>query len=1640
LDINNCTFINGSSFYPGGAINSDTSLNINNSRFINCYGNYDEFSGGAIALIKGNNKNNVKMTIDNSYFEKCKAWGAVGGFGGAIYIEKNTNAVLNNNTFCECKGKGVAIYNKGNTILNNSIIKNCIIPITTNRYNYYLGSILNDYGMLTVTSCVFENISCEKATFGANVGTSGIYNRANLDVSYSFFINNSKINNEMYDCVYTETNVKSLDYNFWGCDENPSESGFTNFKNIYYWFYLDISPEYVALDINESKNITAKLRLNNPNIDFDSEKLPKFNITFSSKVNDNSLYECKDLVNNSASILFNLTDIKGQYILFTGINGYSKPTTIDVGKNISIMDVEVEDICYGEELKINVSVRDNNSNLLNGKVSFKFNAKTYVLDLVNGSCNLSISNLNPGNYSLKVTYEGDEDYFKSIKYFNIAVNKIPTNLSISISDIFRIGQKAVLNTTLNPENFKVRAYLYINGNRTNVVYIYGGNTTISLGVRPVGDYNITIELWNHNYYESSSASASFKVEKYDVNLTMDVSDIKIGENATITINSSPNDFTGYATLEINDISQTVFIYNNQTNITVSNLNTGKYDIKLYYLGDEKFKSAFATASYNVLKNNISLDISVGEGFILVKTNYTDSTGLIHLFVNDKFYTQNLSNGVCNFTVEFEKGNNYIYSYYLGDDYYGHATANTTYFVPDTPGLTGEDLVVYEHSGEGYVINLNNELGHPIVNATISIEIGSKRYGVITNFEGYAMLPLNLDVGDYLLFASYKNFNVSNNISVKPINLRLSLKDKVAVDQLQTITAKVSKGVIGQIYFELSNNESYIVDINSNGLAQLNLTNLTGGNYTLKAYYSNELYNSSPVFVNFTVFKYSAPINVEYKDTLRGEDVIIKVTLPDDAKGNVTFIFEGVEHVEGIVGGEAILVLSDLDVAYYDLSVIYSGDDYYFENISEISFSVFKLNSQFEVFVSDALAGEDEVIEVFLDEDATGNVTFIVNGTEYVEEVMDGMAVLVLSNLKVDTYELFVNYSGDIHYNPNSTSLKFTIKTQVSNIDISVDDVDYMEKVIIKTEVIKGATGNVTFVVANKTKTVDIINSTATLELLGLNAGNYQVIAKYNGDSVYMSSQTIGSFTVNKAKSEVNIVVNSVGIGENIRIYAVVSPHATGNVTFRMLGYYSPRNKTIKDNNASWLISPLKTGQYTIIAVYNGDNNYLSSNTTYHLSVNQIETKLNVEINNVSKTSDIIIKATLKTITDEGINGQIMVTIGEYDYIINITEGNGSLNISKLNPGVYNYSAFYIGSKIYARSSFESSFFIEDTFKDVNLIVNPLVKYYSGDERLIMYLYDDAYNPISNASLYIAINDIEYKRTTNNLGMASMAVNLNSGNYSVNVRFEGFGDYNAASANSNITVNPTVEGLDVIKIFRNATQYNAIFCDAKGNLLKNTSVRFNINGIFYTRTTNMDGIASLNINLGPGQYILTAENPVTSELKSNLITVLPSIVENHDLNMYYRNGSQYVVKLLGSDGKAIAGEEVTFNINGVFYTRISNNEGYVCLNINLGPGTYIITAEYNGYKVSNNIFVKPVLFTNDLSFKYGHSASFEATLVDGHGKPYPNQIVTFNINGVIYDRTTNENGIASLNIRLHAGRYIITSSYNGCNVANTITIY
>lgn len=64
--------------------------------------------------------------------------------------------------------------------------------------------------------------------------------------------------------------------------------------------------------------------------------------------------------------------------------------------------------------------------------------------------------------------------------------------------------------------------------------------------------------------------------------------------------------------------------------------------------------------------------------------------------------------------------------------------------------------------------------------------------------------------------------------------------------------------------------------------------------------------------------------------------------------------------------------------------------------------------------------------------------------------------------------------------------------------------------------------------------------------------------------------------------------------------------------------------------------------------------------------------------------------------------------------------------------------------------------------------------------------------------------------------------------------------------------------------------------------------------------------------------------------------------------------------------------------------------------------------------------------------------FEILLKDEANQILANQQVTFTINGVSYNRTTDENGVAGLNINLNAGQYPITVAYAGSTSATPVT--
>nr|WP_302807034.1 adhesin [Methanobrevibacter smithii] len=345
---------------------------------------------------------------------------------------------------------------------------------------------------------------------------------------------------------------------------------------------------------------------------------------------------------------------------------------------------------------------------------------------------------------------------------------------------------------------------------------------------------------------------------------------------------------------------------------------------------------------------------------------------------------------------------------------------------------------------------------------------------------------------------------------------------------------------------------------------------------------------------------------------------------------------------------------------------------------------------------------------------------------------------------------------------------------------------------------------------------------------------------------------------------------------------------------------------------------------------------------------------------------------------------------------------------------------------------------EDTREPV-IYGEDLSMYYKNGSRYEVSIYQDGkiINSQNNDSKVIFnVNGVNYTKELVN-GKASIGINLNPGNYTITT-FYHYTDGLATKTN-NIEVLSTILANDVVKFFRNGTQYCAKFLDGCGSPLVNASVIFNINGVFYKKQTDDNGMAKLNINLRPGVYILTAMHPDALMYGSN-ITVLSTILAN-DVVKFFRNGTQYCAKFLDGCGSPLVNASVVFNINGVLYKKQTDYEGVARLNINLFPGKYILTAMHpDGLMYGYNITVLSTIHGDDIVKFFRNGTQYCAKFLDGCGSPLVNASVTFNINGVFYKKQTDDNGMARLNINLFPGEYILTAIHlNGEEKANIIKV-
>ena len=610
----------------------------------------------------------------------------------------------------------------------------------------------------------------------------------------------------------------------------------------------------------------------------------------------------------------------------------------------------------------------------------------------------------------------------------------------------------------------------------------------------------------------------------------------------------------------------------------------------------------------------------------------------------------------------------------------------------------------------------------------------------------------------------------------------------------------------------------------------------------------------------------------------------------------------------------------------------------------------KMESNISVDVQNINVGDNATIIATLPANATGNVTFTVNNKEYIVAIENGSAKLNVENLLSGTYDVLVRFMGDNNYLPSENNASFIVSKVPTNMNIAVDNINVGEDAVINITLPNEISNElVSVTIDGKSYIVLINNGKGSLILSNLVANSYPITAKYDGNYKYTEGENTTALTVAKMSSAVNVTANNIKFGEEAVINIAVPNVSLGVATVVVNG--KSYNVAIVDEKGVLNIYNLAAGDYNVDVTYLGDNKYLSSTNAANFTVSKVsDYNMTVDIADIVKGENATITV---TIPEDG-TGSVIVTINGTNYKGTVIKGIAKVIIPDLDEGTYKVVTFYTGDNKYDSMIVNGTITVNKN-TITTLTMNNLVKYFGSSQRLVAKLADALGNPIANVTVYFTINGKVHARITDENGTASIAIRLLPGEYKASALFNGTDDYDMAAVNASVLVKNTILGNDTTLYFRNGTQYVAKFLDGNGKALANTDVKFNINGVFYTRVTDENGIARLNIRLDPASYIITAYNPVTGEQKANNITVLPRIIAK-DLSMKYLDGSTFNAALVDGQGKAISGVNITFNINGVFYHRTTDVNGVASLNIRLISGVYIITSMYDECWASNKITI------------------------------------------------------------------------------------
>ena len=379
-------------------------------------------------------------------------------------------------------------------------------------------------------------------------------------------------------------------------------------------------------------------------------------------------------------------------------------------------------------------------------------------------------------------------------------------------------------------------------------------------------------------------------------------------------------------------------------------------------------------------------------------------------------------------------------------------------------------------------------------------------------------------------------------------------------------------------------------------------------------------------------------------------------------------------------------------------------------------------------------------------------------------MVNGMATTYFTLTEISGGSLTASFNGI-----NST-IYFQFKKSTPVMTIDVNNISLGDDLNVEINLDSGVTGDIIIKIGNFTQRKSISTS-QIFTVPDLGCGNYTIEVNYTGNERYESVVKTAEFCVNKLPSQINILYGSVELGSDVVLTFNVTDGTTGTIDV----YVNGEKQTVNVGE-SYTIKNVSRGDYYIKAMYNGDDNYLTSETEIKLEVDKFAPSITANIANITYGNDAIIFISL----NGNATGNISVKIDGKSNSTRIVNGQAKITISNLNAGNNkNVEIIYSGDNNYKNATITKTFSI---FKaKLNLIINSNDIMIGQDAVIQITLPQRAGGTVTVSGIK---NEIKNVSASGEIKLTY--ADLTDGSYTVSVQYDGE-NYETTSASTTFKV-------------------------------------------------------------------------------------------------------------------------------------------------------------------------------------------------------------------------------------------------------------